>query len=58
VLKPRRRLGDIEIKFHAFEIYVGLLISLWLFLFPVSLFAAQPKEFLLGEVKEVRTIKS
>jgi hypothetical protein len=38
--------------------YVGVLISLWLFLFPIFLFAAQPKEFFLGWVKEVRTTKS
>jgi hypothetical protein len=33
------------------SIYVGVLISLWLFLFPVSLFAAQPKEFFLYGLK-------
>jgi hypothetical protein len=33
--------------------YVGLLISLWLFLFPVFLFAAQPKEFFLDGLKKL-----
>jgi hypothetical protein len=33
--------------------YVGVLISLWLFVF-----AAQPKEYFLGWVKEVRTTRS
>jgi hypothetical protein len=28
-------------------IYVGVLISFWLFLFPLFLFAAQPREFFL-----------
>jgi hypothetical protein len=36
---------------------VGVLISLWLFLFPIFLFAAQPKIF-LGWVEKVRTTKS
>jgi hypothetical protein len=43
---------------EAVWIYVGMLISLWLFLFPIFLFAAQPKEFFFGWVKEVRTTKS
>jgi hypothetical protein len=33
--------------------YVGVLISLWLFLFPIFLFAAQPKEFFLDGLKKV-----
>jgi hypothetical protein len=33
--------------------YVGVLISLWLFLFPVFLFAAQPKEFFLDGLKKL-----
>jgi hypothetical protein len=33
--------------------YVGVLISLWLFLFPVFLFAAQPKEFFLDVLKKL-----
>jgi hypothetical protein len=33
--------------------YERVLISLWLFLFPVSLFAAQPKEFFLGGLKKL-----
>jgi hypothetical protein len=31
--------------------YVGVLINLWLFLFPIFLFAAQPKDFLLDGLK-------
>jgi hypothetical protein len=34
-------------------VYVGMLISLWLFLFPIFLFAAQPKEFFLDGLKKV-----
>jgi hypothetical protein len=34
------------------SLYVGVLISLWLFLFPIFLFAAQPKEFLLDGLKK------
>jgi hypothetical protein len=34
-----------------------MLISLWLLLDPVFLFAAQPKYFCLGWVKEVRRHK-
>jgi hypothetical protein len=33
--------------------YVRVLISLWLFLFPVFLFAAQPKEFFLAGLKKL-----
>jgi hypothetical protein len=33
-------------------IYVGVVISLWLFLFPIFLFAAQPKEFSLDGLKK------
>jgi hypothetical protein len=32
---------------------VGVLISLWLFLFPIFLFAAQPKEFFLSGLKKL-----
>jgi hypothetical protein len=32
---------------------VGVLISLWLFLFPIFLFAAQPKEFFLDGLKKI-----
>jgi hypothetical protein len=35
------------------RIYVGVLISLWLFLFPVFLFATQPKEFFLDGLKKL-----
>jgi hypothetical protein len=34
-------------------LYVGLLISLWPFLFLVFLFAAQPKEFFLDGLKKL-----
>jgi hypothetical protein len=33
--------------------YVGALISLWLFPFPIFLFAAQPKEFFLNGLKKL-----
>jgi hypothetical protein len=33
--------------------YVGVLISLWLFLFPIFVFAAQPKEFFLDGLKKL-----
>jgi hypothetical protein len=33
--------------------YVGLLISLWLFVLPIFLFAAQPKEFFLERLKKL-----
>jgi hypothetical protein len=33
--------------------YVRVLINLWLFLFPIFLFAAQPKEFFLDELKKL-----
>jgi hypothetical protein len=32
---------------------VGMLISLWLFLFTIFLFAAQPKEFFLDGLKKL-----
>jgi hypothetical protein len=34
-------------------IYVGVLISLWLFLFPIFLFAAHPKEFFFDGLKKL-----
>jgi hypothetical protein len=34
-------------------IYIGVLISLWLFLFSIFLFAAQPKEFFLDELQKL-----
>jgi hypothetical protein len=34
-------------------IYLGLLISLWPFLFPIFLFTAQPKEFFLDVLKKL-----
>jgi hypothetical protein len=33
-------------------LYVGVLISIWLFLFPIYLFAAQPEEFFLDGLKK------
>jgi hypothetical protein len=33
--------------------YVRMLTSLWLFLFPIFLFAAQPKEFFSDELKKL-----
>jgi hypothetical protein len=35
------------------RLYVGALISLWLFLFSIFLFAAQPKEFFLDGLKKL-----
>jgi hypothetical protein len=35
------------------EVYVGALISLWLFLFPPFLFAEQQKEFFLDGLKKL-----
>jgi hypothetical protein len=35
------------------KVYVGMLLSLWLFLFPIFLFAAQPKEFFLDGLKKL-----
>jgi hypothetical protein len=34
-------------------VYVGVLRSLWLFIFPIFLFAAQPKEFFLDGLKKL-----
>jgi hypothetical protein len=39
-------------------VYIGVLISLCPFLFPVFLSAAQSKEFFGGWIKEIRTKKS
>jgi hypothetical protein len=36
--------------------YVGLLISLWLFLFAIFLSAAQPKEFFLYGLKKLEQL--
>jgi hypothetical protein len=35
------------------EVYTGVLISLCLFLLPISLFGAQPKEFFLNGLKKL-----
>jgi hypothetical protein len=40
------------------EIYVGVLISLWLFLFHLRVVCSTTKRIFLGWVKEVRTTKS
>jgi hypothetical protein len=34
-------------------VYVGMLKSVWLSLFPIFLFAAQPKEFFLDGLKKL-----
>jgi hypothetical protein len=41
-------------KGNAFELHVGVLISLRLFSFPIFLFAAQSEEFFLGELKKLQ----
>jgi hypothetical protein len=38
---------------YYFILHVGVLISLWLFLFPIFLFLAQPKEFFLDGLKKL-----
>jgi hypothetical protein len=43
----------LEAKILPTERYVGVLISLWLFLFPIFPFAAQPKEFFLDGLKKL-----
>jgi hypothetical protein len=35
------------------SIYVGVLLNLWLFLFPIFVFVAQPKEFFLDVLKKL-----
>jgi hypothetical protein len=40
-LLPRIRNQGVHTR--SFRLYEGVLISLWLFLFPIFLFAAQPK---------------
>jgi hypothetical protein len=42
-----------EISLTSTRMYVGVLISLWLLLFPVFLFAEQPKEFFLDVLKKL-----
>jgi hypothetical protein len=45
---------DMVCEFQRFRgIYLGVLISLWLYLFPIFLFAAQPKEFLFDGLKKL-----
>jgi hypothetical protein len=34
-------------------VYVGVLISLWLFLFPIFLFEAEPEDFFLDGLKKL-----
>jgi hypothetical protein len=38
---------------RAYSKYVGVLISLWLFLFPIFLFVGQPEEFFLDGLKKL-----
>jgi hypothetical protein len=38
--------------------YVGVLISRWLILFPIFLFAAEPREFFLDGLKKLEQQKS
>jgi hypothetical protein len=45
VLQP----SDKSVNYH----YVGVLISLWLFIFPIFLFAAHPKGFFLDGLKKL-----
>jgi hypothetical protein len=48
------RADDISVNYDYFTcVYVGVLISLWLFVFPVFLFAAQPKEFFFDVLKKL-----
>jgi hypothetical protein len=42
----------VEIRSGAM-IYVGVLTSLWLLLFPIFLLASQPKEFFLDGLKKL-----
>jgi hypothetical protein len=42
----------VELKGECVE-YVGVLISLWFFLFPIFLFAAKPKELFLDGSKKL-----
>jgi hypothetical protein len=37
--------------YQYFSRYVGVMISLWLFLLPIFLFAAQPNDFFLDRLK-------
>jgi hypothetical protein len=41
------------VSFMFFCLYVGVLISLWLFLFPIFVFAAQPEKFFLDGLKKL-----
>jgi hypothetical protein len=36
-----------------FDVFIGVLTSLWLFLFLIFPFAAQPKEFFLDGLKKL-----
>jgi hypothetical protein len=51
VFKPTPFFVEDEVP-HIY-MYIGLLISLWLFLFHIFLFAAQPKEFFLDGLKKL-----
>jgi hypothetical protein len=41
------------LRFNQYLKYVGVLVSLWPFLFPIFLFAAQPKEFFLDGLNKL-----
>jgi hypothetical protein len=43
----------IHLDLTTLTVYAGVLKGLWLFLFPIFLFAAQPKEFFLDVLKKL-----
>jgi hypothetical protein len=45
--------GTVSLWKYVEIVYIGVLISLWLFLFPIFLFAAQPNEFFLDKLKKL-----
>jgi hypothetical protein len=45
------------LELNSVLVYVGLLISLSLFVFPIFLFAAQPKEFFFDGLKKLEQRK-
>jgi hypothetical protein len=46
--------GLLKFKVNTFyRTYVGVLINFWIFLFPIFLFATQPKEFLLDGLQKL-----
>jgi hypothetical protein len=56
-LKSGNRGGQVkDVVFYAtilVSAYVGVLITLWLYLFPIWIFAVQPKEFFLDGLKKL-----